>query len=338
MNSSKEEIKIKYKQKIPNEDKENQNPNEISQESIKFKTKIKFADEENPIKLNNYKNNILTNLNSNNNNKNEYYSNKGNIDNNQSNNYKKNENEDDIKNKNNFREFLHDEKIGDIEKSKIEFLNFYMNKDKIDYSKIPESNIKFNDISNNQKDKQKFLLGNKINVHLNMKKNQLHEKIENSMSRLNKGNCYKFLWACLAFIILPITIMLICLILELFSGFLYVIIGSLLILTIIALPILLALYFKSKDKTSKEFYWFIISLSWLSFWIIIKGIYIIIKGILLSIYLFFKSFYLICNGQINHVNTFGENIRIGLGQLKLKPITELDQMFAKKEKKTSVIL
>ncbi len=189
-----------------------------------------------------------------------------------------------------------------------------------------------------ENDKKIFFLTHKIDLELQIKKNKLHQKVNYSLAKFEIGIFKKFIYACLYFLIYPITIKLTALFLQIFSGIISIVLGFLLILSILFLPLFLIFYCATKDQSKKDFYYFLISLSWISIFIIFKGLYKIIKGVFLSIYLFFNAYYLICTWEINNINTFNENIRIGLGGLKMKKITELNKIMNRRNYKTVINL
>jgi len=224
-----------------------------------------------------------------------------------------------------------------LEKIQNKFLNFYLQKDKINYLDLNEKNIKLNVLKDSY-EKNKFISAKNIENHLHYKKFNMHLKINNELKKFEIGHCGKILRTSLYFLIYPIIIFLSCIILEITSGLIALFLGLLLLFSIIGLPIFVIFYFTVKEEKRKDFYFYLISLNWISFVIIFKGLYYIFIGVFLAIYLFFKSFYLICNKDINYINSFHDNIRVGIGTLKMKKINELDKMLMSKEEKEFIII
>lgn len=197
-----------------------------------------------------------------------------------------------------------------------------------DYKQIQ---IKVMSYNNHQKPipnqfQDNFILSKNIDIELQRQRDLLYNNANEALNKFKISNCQIFLYGCLYVLIYPICILFATLFLGIFSGLLSLLLGCLLLLSIIFLPVFLILYFCTKSENKQVFYGLLISLSWISLAIILKGILTIIKSIFNSIFRFFYAFYLICKRDINHINLFWENIRVGLGNLKMKKINIVSKL------------
>jgi len=243
-----------------------------------------------------------------------------------------------IKKKKTFFKTLVDNHKNEVkEKHKQDHLTLFFQKDKIDYSKFSGNQIKLHEINDEHKNKFLFSYSN-IENDLQLKKGHLNKIVNESLKRFEIAAFAKIMWALLFFLYYPISIFFICLTLHLIAGLISIILGVLLSLIIFVVPVFILLYCSAKDKQTKDFYYFLISLSWTALLIILRGLYKICKGSILAISKYFLSFVLICKGKINHINDFHENIRVGLGDMRMREVTSLNKLFQNKEAKVLVDL
>jgi hypothetical protein len=214
------------------------------------------------------------------------------------------------------------------------YIDFWKLQEDFTYSLIEKFNMKnSNKISNKFLNQENY---NEKNIIEN--KNFLFNKLEKNAEKLNVTKCCKIFFGVFFCFFFPLLILFLSIFLGIYIGFVNILIGVLLLIVGAFFPFMFILYLISSDVYKKNLYWFLFSLLWISIMVIFKGVYEIIKGIFYGFFLFFRAFGLICSYEINNHNTFCQNLRLGLGNLKMKEITLLNKFFENKIQKEIVIL
>jgi hypothetical protein len=212
--------------------------------------------------------------------------------------------------------------------------DFWKLQEDFTYSLIEKFNMKnLNKISNKfltqETYDEKTIIQNKINFY---------NTLEKKAKKLNVSKCEKIFFGFFFCLFFPFFILFLSILLGVYIGFVNILIGVFLLIIGAFFPFTFILYLLSTNVFKKNLYWFLFSLIWISVMVIFKGVYEIVKGIFYGFFLFLRAFGLICSYEINNHNTFCYNLRLGLGNLKMKEINLLNKFFKKKIQKEIVII
>lgn len=192
-------------------------------------------------------------------------------------------------------------------------------------------------INDSNKNSNKFLI-EENEKKITENRTNFYRILDGSTKKLQVSKCEKISFGVLFCFFYPLLILLISIFLGIFIGVSNIFIGALLLIVGAFFPITFILYLTASDLYKKNFYWFLFSLIWLSILVILKGVYEILKGIFYGLFLFLRAICLICGNEINNENNFSENLRIGLGNLKMKEIKIIDKFMENKTQKEIVKL